>query len=73
MLTLPSFALPAAPDESRAALAVPIEGDRWLVGVGGWHLDAPPADAESFEAFVRNMPDPLVAGVLDRAEGQSQA
>jgi 2-polyprenyl-6-methoxyphenol hydroxylase-like FAD-dependent oxidoreductase len=63
-----AFILPTAPHETRAALAVPIEGDRWLVGLGGWHLNAPPADAASFEAFVRDMPDPLVAGVLDRAE-----
>jgi 2-polyprenyl-6-methoxyphenol hydroxylase-like FAD-dependent oxidoreductase len=60
--------LPTPPGETRLGLVMPIEDDRWLIGLGGWHLDNPPTDPESFEAFVRALPDPAIAEVMDRAE-----
>ena len=60
--------LPTPPGQTRLALVMPIEDDRWLIGLGGWHLDNPPTDRESFEAFVRALPDPAIAEVMDRAE-----
>jgi 2-polyprenyl-6-methoxyphenol hydroxylase-like FAD-dependent oxidoreductase len=62
------IALPTPPGETMIGLVMPIEDDRWLVGLAGWHLDNPPADPESFEAFARALPDPAVADVMDRAE-----
>jgi 2-polyprenyl-6-methoxyphenol hydroxylase-like FAD-dependent oxidoreductase len=63
-----AFTLPAAPHEKMSGLVLPIEGDRWLVSMGGWHLSEPPADAAAFENHAKALPDPLVAGVLGRAE-----
>jgi 2-polyprenyl-6-methoxyphenol hydroxylase-like FAD-dependent oxidoreductase len=60
--------LPEPPGETMIGLVMPIEDDRWLIGLGGWHLDNPPTDPESFEAFVRALPDPAIAEVMDRAE-----
>ncbi len=62
------FILPTAPAERVDGLAIPIEGDRWLVGIGGWHFPEVPLDTESFERFARELPDPLLAEVMERAE-----
>ncbi len=45
--------LPTPPGQTRIGLVMPIEDDRWLIGLGGWHLDNPPTDPESFEALSR--------------------
>ena len=63
-----ALVLPAPPGENRAGIAVPIEGDRWIVMVGGWHIDKPPSDVPAFEAFARSLPDPIVADLIERAE-----
>lgn len=60
--------LPTAPHQKTSGLAVPIEGDRWLIGVGGWHLAEPPADVAAFERHAKALPDPIVAEVMSRAE-----
>jgi 2-polyprenyl-6-methoxyphenol hydroxylase-like FAD-dependent oxidoreductase len=62
------FTLPTAPRENLTGLALPIEDDRWLISIGGWHVDSPPADAESFEAIARSLPDPLVGDLLTHVE-----
>jgi 2-polyprenyl-6-methoxyphenol hydroxylase-like FAD-dependent oxidoreductase len=63
-----AFTLPAAPAQRAAGVLLPIEDDRWLMLYGGWHLEHPPADAASWEAAVRDLPDPVMSEVMDRAE-----
>jgi 2-polyprenyl-6-methoxyphenol hydroxylase-like FAD-dependent oxidoreductase len=63
-----AFTLPTAPQEKMSGLVLPIEGDRWLITVGGWHLPEPPADVAAFESHAKALPDPLVADVVGRAE-----
>ena len=63
-----ALVLPAGPHESMSAVALPVEGDRWIVGLGGWHVAEPPASASAFEAYARQLPDPLVAALISRAE-----
>ena len=63
-----AFVLPTAPQQQMSGLVLPIEGDRWLVAIGGWHLSEPPTDAESLERHARELPDPIVAQVMSRAE-----
>jgi 2-polyprenyl-6-methoxyphenol hydroxylase-like FAD-dependent oxidoreductase len=63
-----AFVLPTAPRQRMSGLVLPIEGDRWLIGIGGWHLSDPPADAEALERHARELPDPVVAEVMSRAE-----
>jgi 2-polyprenyl-6-methoxyphenol hydroxylase-like FAD-dependent oxidoreductase len=61
------FVLPEPPGETRAGLVLPVEGDRWLVSLGGWH-DSFPRDAESFGEHARGLPHPGIAALLDRCE-----
>ncbi len=60
--------MPDPPGESRVGMALPIEDDRWLVGLVGWHIDELPGDDESFTAAARALPDPVVAELLDRVQ-----
>ncbi|GIG56544.1 FAD-binding monooxygenase [Longispora fulva] len=59
------FVVPSAPEESRVGLALPVEGDRWLVTVGGWH-GAYPKDEAGFDEHIRSLPHPDIAGLLER-------
>jgi 2-polyprenyl-6-methoxyphenol hydroxylase-like FAD-dependent oxidoreductase len=61
------FILPTPPAEKRAGLILPIEGDRWLVAMGGWHGAFPKSEAE-FVNFARDLPHPAVAEVLTSGE-----
>jgi len=62
------FTLPAPPHEKWFGIALPLEDDRWLVGLGGWHVDSPPDDAASFEAAALSLPDPILADLMARVE-----
>lgn len=61
------FCLPSPPAEKRVGLALPIEGDRWLISLGGWH-DCFPRDAEAFDRHARALPHPALARLLDSCE-----
>jgi len=63
-----AFTLPTAPHERMSGIALPVEDDRWLIAIGGWHLPDPPADVAAFERSVRSLPDPIVGSVMERAE-----
>ena len=62
------FVTPEAPRETRGGAAFPIEGDRWIVSLGGWHGDHPPMDATGFLAFAQSLPAPDVYNIVSRAE-----
>jgi 2-polyprenyl-6-methoxyphenol hydroxylase-like FAD-dependent oxidoreductase len=62
------FTLPTSPHERVDGLALPIEGDRWLIGIGGWHFPEVPTEPEAFERFARELPDPLLGELIGRAE-----
>jgi hypothetical protein len=49
-------------------VAFPIEDDRWLVGLIGWHVDDLPDDDASFTAAVRALPDSGIGKLLDRVQ-----
>ncbi|MET0415168.1 MAG: FAD-dependent monooxygenase [Actinoplanes sp.] len=63
-----AFTLPAPPHEKMSGLALPIDGNRWLIGIGGWHLPDPPADVPAFERAVASLPDPAVGSVMSRVQ-----
>jgi 2-polyprenyl-6-methoxyphenol hydroxylase-like FAD-dependent oxidoreductase len=67
------FVLPTAPEERRVGLILPIEEDRWLVGLGGWHGDQAPTDPDGFLAHARSLPHPGIGDVMARAEPVSDA
>lgn len=47
---------PVAPAERRFGGAFPIEGDRWVVTVGGWAGDHATTDESTFTAFAKSLP-----------------
>lgn len=61
------FSLPSPPEDKRAGLALPVEGDRWLISLGGWHDDFP-RDLPAFEQHARALPHPGIARLLERCE-----
>jgi hypothetical protein len=65
------FILPTPPAGKRAGLILPIEGDRWLVAVGGWHGAFPKTETE-FVDFARDLPHPGVAEVLANGKPLSE-
>ncbi|MBB6098540.1 2-polyprenyl-6-methoxyphenol hydroxylase-like FAD-dependent oxidoreductase [Deinobacterium chartae] len=62
------YVTPRAPHERRVGALAPLEGGRWLVGLGGWLGDHAPPDEAGFLAFARSLPAPEIARVIERAE-----
>ncbi|SHM12872.1 FAD-dependent oxidoreductase [Actinacidiphila paucisporea] len=56
------------PHDKRAAAVFAVEGDRWMVTLGGWHRSHAPTDPEGFAEFAENLPDPHVAKLLASSE-----
>jgi len=59
---------PGFPDQPRAAILLPMEGERWILTLAAMHGDAAPNDDEAFRGFARSLPSLLVADVLEGAE-----
>ena len=58
---------PKAPDETRAAAIVPVEGNRWLVTAAGYNGDHPPLDPEGYIEFMRSLSQPDVYDAIRSA------
>jgi len=52
----------------RAGVMLALEGDRWVVSVGGLPGDHPPLDGEGFERYVKGLPGPDIARVIEDSE-----
>lgn len=63
---------PEAPRETRFGGLFPIEGDRWIVSVGGWQGDHAPTDERSFNEYVRQLPVPDLYRVVSQCEPLSE-
>jgi 2-polyprenyl-6-methoxyphenol hydroxylase-like FAD-dependent oxidoreductase len=59
------FSLPSPPAEKRAGVALPVEGERWLISLGGWHGDFP-RDLPGFQRHARELPHPAIQRLLER-------
>jgi 2-polyprenyl-6-methoxyphenol hydroxylase-like FAD-dependent oxidoreductase len=60
---------PTPPHERRIGIVLPVEDDRWLVGVGGWHGDSPSTNTEdTFYEHAWSLPYRGIADLLDVAE-----
>ena len=62
---------PQAPAETRFGGAFPIEGDRWMVTVGGWHGDHAPAEDPGYLEFVKSLPNPDIYDIVSKNEPAS--
>lgn len=51
----------------RAGVLMPIEGDRWIVALGGLGGNYPPSDDAGFDAALRALRSPLIADVVAQA------
>lgn len=58
----------APPPGGRQGVYFPLEGDRWMVTLAGFHGDQPPRDPEGFLAFARSLPSPEVAELIETCE-----
>lgn len=59
---------PMAPQEMRFGGMFPIEGDRWILTVGGWHGDHVGCDEAAFNQFVRELPMPEFYELISECE-----
>jgi len=66
------YVQPATPRETRYGVVFPVEGDRWLVSLGGAAGDFPPTDEEGFARFARDLPTPRLADAIRDAEPLSR-
>jgi 2-polyprenyl-6-methoxyphenol hydroxylase-like FAD-dependent oxidoreductase len=67
-LGVPGIVILATPEAPRGAVALPVEGDRWLMGAAGFGADRPPRDLPGFEAFLGTLRDPAIADLAGRCE-----
>jgi 2-polyprenyl-6-methoxyphenol hydroxylase-like FAD-dependent oxidoreductase len=56
------------PEGKRLAVLFPVEGERWMVTLCGFHGDHAPTDDAGFLAFAETLPTDDIAGVLREAE-----
>ncbi|MFJ2818885.1 MULTISPECIES: FAD-dependent monooxygenase [unclassified Streptomyces] len=52
----------------RSGMVMPIEGDRWMVSLGGTRGGEPPSDADGFLRYALELADPVVGRLISGAE-----
>jgi len=62
------YTFPAPPEGKRGAIMFPIEGNRWILSLGGAHGDAPPGDLDGFLAFAKGLRTPTIYRAVKDAE-----
>jgi len=60
--------IPQAPQQRRGGLMLPLEGNRWLLSLGGRHGDKPRGDWDGFLACVQELRTPTIYDAIKRAE-----
>ncbi|HEU5088410.1 MAG TPA: hypothetical protein VFT99_13230, partial [Roseiflexaceae bacterium] len=63
-----TFVTGEPPQQRRGGGAFPVEGDRWIVTLGGYHGDHPPDSEAGFLEFARNLPTDDVYRVISQCE-----
>jgi 2-polyprenyl-6-methoxyphenol hydroxylase-like FAD-dependent oxidoreductase len=59
--------LPDAPRTSRSGLMMPVEGNRWMLALGGRYEEHPPGDEAGFREFAASLRTPTIARAIDAA------
>jgi len=69
---IPGVVVQATPQSPVGGLALPVEGQRWLVTALGFGAQRPPRDADGFAAFLAALPDPALSEIqqLGRPVGE---
>ena len=63
---------PTPPQQANFGGIIPIEGDRWIVSVGGWHGNWAPTTEAGFLEFVRGLPSPDIYDIISQSEPLSE-
>ncbi|HXW04817.1 MAG TPA: FAD-dependent monooxygenase [Vicinamibacterales bacterium] len=64
---------PKPPRERAVGFMLAMEGNRWIVSMGGWLGTRAPLDLEGFVAFARELPRPDIYEVIRDAEPLTEA
>jgi 2-polyprenyl-6-methoxyphenol hydroxylase-like FAD-dependent oxidoreductase len=65
--------MPQAPESSRGALLLPLEGgERWMISIGGRYGEKPPGDAVGFLDFAGQLRTPTIYNAIRRAARLSE-
>lgn len=59
--------IPTPPD-TRMGILLPIEGNRWILSLAGWHQDHAPTDEAGFLEYARSLPQPTIYEAIKDAE-----
>ena len=62
----------ATPQTGRGALAIPVEGDNWLVVAVGYGDRRPSRNVDEFDEFLAALPDPAIADLTRHLEPVSR-
>jgi 2-polyprenyl-6-methoxyphenol hydroxylase-like FAD-dependent oxidoreductase len=57
-----------APATNRLGIALPVEGDRWIVLLAGLGGESPPLPEDERVAYARRLPDPVIADLMASSE-----
>jgi 2-polyprenyl-6-methoxyphenol hydroxylase-like FAD-dependent oxidoreductase len=57
-----------APQNSRGGAMLPLEGNRWMVTIGGRHSDVPPGDEEGFLTYAKALRTPTIYNAISHAK-----
>jgi 2-polyprenyl-6-methoxyphenol hydroxylase-like FAD-dependent oxidoreductase len=63
---------PEAPHQKRFGGMFPIEGNRWLVSIGGWHGERAPLDDLGFLEFASSLPSADIYEIISSCEPLSE-
>ncbi len=59
---------PEAPKERRNGAAFPIEGNKWIISVGGWHGEQAATEEKNFLEFLKTLPNPNIYDIASTCE-----
>jgi 2-polyprenyl-6-methoxyphenol hydroxylase-like FAD-dependent oxidoreductase len=62
------YTFPQAPESSRGAVILPLEGNRWIVSLGGRYRDKPPRDGDGFLTYAEQLRTPTVHNAIKQAK-----
>jgi 2-polyprenyl-6-methoxyphenol hydroxylase-like FAD-dependent oxidoreductase len=59
---------PEAPKERRNGAVFPIEENKWIISVGGWHGDQATPNEKDFLEFLKTLPNPNIYDIASTCE-----
>ena len=61
-----------APQRGRGGLMLPLEGNCWILTLGGRHADKPPGDGDGFLAYAQQLRTPTIYNTIKQAKRVSE-